>query len=202
MRQLVLGTHNKKKGAELESMLAPFSIIVKTLQEYENPIEVIENGSTFAENAQKKAREQALHLNEWVLGEDSGLCVVALDHRPGIFSARYSGEGATDDKNNKKLLEALLGIPAEKRQAYYVCHMSLASPSGEIILDFEEHCCGLIETTPRGDGGFGYDPLFKIAEYHSTFGELGAPVKKILSHRGRAMRKLLKQLQVLGWFSG
>ena len=130
-------------------------------------------------------------MSAWVLGEDSGLEVDALGAAPGIYSARYSGDGATDDSNNERLLEQLDGIPLEKRTARYVCHATLADSEGHIRADVEAYCRGRITFSPRGSGGFGYDPLFEIVDYRRTFGQMGPAVKACLSHRGRAMRRLL-----------
>lgn len=194
---LVLGTHNKKKGMELRELLTPFGFELRTLAEVSNPIEVVEDGDSFAANAQLKATQQALHLNEWVLGEDSGLCVDALDGRPGIYSARFSGPNATDERNNEHLLAQLQGIPLARRAAHYVCHMSLSDNQGNVLIDCEGICRGRILESPHGSGGFGYDPLFELPEYHKTFGELGASVKSILSHRSRAMRQFVPNLLAL-----
>ena len=191
---LVLGTHNRKKAIELCSLLEPLGFQLLTLADLPNSIEVEEVGDSFAENAQRKATQQALHLKQWVLGEDSGLCVDALDGKPGIFSARFSGPGATDESNNAHLLKQLAGVPEDKRTAHYVCHMSLSDPEGNVVADCEGTCCGKILESPRGDGGFGYDPLFELPEYHQTFGELGPAVKSILSHRSRAMRRFVPLL--------
>lgn len=191
---LVLGTHNQKKGVELRQLLEPFGYELKTLADYSNAIEVVEDGDSFEANARLKATQQAVNLGEWVLGEDSGLCVNALDGRPGIYSARFSGPDANDAKNNAHLLEQLSGVPIEKRTAYYVCHMSLSDPAGNVKIDCEETCGGRILEAPRGTGGFGYDPLFEIPEYHATFGEMGPSVKAMISHRSRAMRKFVPAL--------
>ena len=162
---IVLGTHNQKKGIELRQLLEPLGFALKTLADIEDTIEVVEDGDSFTANARLKASQQALHLGEWVLGEDSGLCVDALGGAPGIYSARYSGEGATDESNNAHLLRELDGVPAEKRTAHYVCHMSLSDPTGNVRIDFEETCRGRILDAARGSSGFGYDPLFEIPEY-------------------------------------
>ena len=191
---IVLGTHNRKKGIELQQLLDPYGFELKTLADIPGSIEVVEDGDTFAANAQKKASQQARHLGEWVLGEDSGLCVDALKGRPGIYSARFSGDDATDASNNAHLLAELSGVPLEKRTAFYVCHMSLSNADGTVLIDCEETCRGRILEAPRGEGGFGYDPLFELLEYHLTFGELGSSVKSILSHRSRAMRKFVPEL--------
>ncbi len=191
---LVLGTHNRKKGMELRELLEPFGFELRTLADIPGGIDVDEIGDSFAANAQRKATQQALHLNSWVLGEDSGLVVDALDGRPGIYSARFAGPHATDEQNNQHLLQQLEGLPREKRTAHYVCHMSLSDPKGQVRIDCEQQCRGFILSSPRGSGGFGYDPLFELPEYHRTFGELGSAVKSMLSHRSRAMRQFVPQL--------
>ena len=194
---LVLGTHNKKKRYELAVLLEPYKIALKTLDDFENSIEVDETGQTFAENSALKASLQARHLDQWVLGEDSGIVVDELNGEPGVYSARFSGPDATDAANNERLLSRLEGVPAIRRSAHYVCHMSLADPSGVIRIACEGKCHGMIRTTPAGNAGFGYDPLFEIPEYHRTFGQLGDGVKSVLSHRARAMRQLLINLRSL-----
>ncbi len=197
MREIVLGTHNPKKRAELVELLAPLQISLKILSDFPSPIEVAEDGTTFAENAQKKAAEQARHLNVWVLGEDSGLCVDALNGAPGIFSARFAGENANDELNNARLLKELEGVVARQRTAHYVCHMSLSDPNGRIVIDCEDTCYGRIRWAPAGTNGFGYDPLFELIEYHRTFGEFDSAVKSVLSHRARAMRQFVPKLREL-----
>ncbi|HVU87870.1 MAG TPA: non-canonical purine NTP pyrophosphatase [Pirellulales bacterium] len=194
MTALVLGTHNRKKGLELADLVAPWRIEVRTLADYPQALAVVEDGDSFAANARLKAQRQAAHLNAWVLGEDSGLAVDALQGAPGIFSARYSGPEATDERNNARLLEELAGVPAERRAAHYVCWAVLANPSGDVVAEASGECHGRILRVPRGTAGFGYDPLFEIPEYHRTFAELGGAVKGCLSHRARAMRKILPQL--------
>jgi XTP/dITP diphosphohydrolase len=203
---LVLGTANRKKGLELAELFAPWGLEVQTLADCPQAISVVEDGSTFAANAALKATQQARHLNRWVLGEDSGLRVEALGGAPGVYSARYSGANATDETNNRLLLSDLGQTPLERRTAEYVCHMTLSDPTGTIRAESEAYCRGRILFAPRGIHGFGYDPLFEIAEYHRTFGELGAAVKACLSHRARAARQLLPSLIALlengQWFDG
>ena len=194
MPLLVLGTSNRKKAIELRELLGPLGFELKTLADLPNAISVEETGETFAANAALKAIEQAQHLGEWVLGEDSGLAVDALGGAPGVYSARYSGPDATDEANNQKLLRELVGVPLEKRAAHYVCHATLSDPNGNIRAECEGHCHGRILLTLSGTEGFGYDPLFEIPEYHRTFGQLGLAVKGILSHRSRALRQLIPQL--------
>lgn len=192
--QLVLGTHNRKKGLELAELLRPWSLTVFTLADMPQAIEVEETGKTFADNAALKACEQAKHLGYWVLGEDSGLAVDALGGAPGVYSARFSGDNATDESNNRLLLERLGNTPLEKRTAHYVCHATLADPQGSIWAEAEGTCSGRIVFEPAGTGGFGYDPLFEVVEYHRTFGQLGPHVKAALSHRARAIRQLLPDI--------
>jgi XTP/dITP diphosphohydrolase len=194
---IVLGTRNRKKGLELAELLAPLGIRFATLGDFPNAIEVAETGDTFGDNARLKAAEQAKHLGEWVLGEDSGLSVDALGGRPGVYSARYAGENATDEANNDKLLAELADVPLEKRTAFYTCHMTLSDPAGNVLLETEDYCRGRIRFERSGSGGFGYDPLFEIVEYHRTFGELSAAVKSCLSHRARALRRFATELETL-----
>jgi len=198
---LLIGTSNVAKGLELAELLQPHGFQIQTLQDVENPIDVIEDGDTFAANAQKKAREIAQNLNCWVLADDSGLEVNALDGAPGIFSARYAGikinDSASDERNNEKLLEDLANTPDEKRGANYYCHVAVADPSGDIRAESSGICRGRIRNEPAGTNGFGYDPLFEVREYHQTFGQLGPKVKASLSHRARAMRAIVPQLAAL-----
>lgn len=193
-RQMVLGTYNQKKRGELQRLLVPLGIELKTLEEFPAAIEVVEDGHSFAENAAKKATQQAVAIGQWVLAEDSGLCVDALKGAPGIYSARFSGDDATDEKNNDLLLEKLEGLPSEKRGAHYVCHIVLSSPQGEVVLQAEDKCHGRIITERRGTHGFGYDPLFELREYHRTFGEMGPAIKSLISHRAKASRAFVEQL--------
>lgn len=192
---LVFGTHNRKKGIELAELLAPFQIEVRTLADFDKKLDVIEDSETFLDNARKKAREQAVFLNAWVIGEDSGLCVDALDGAPGVFSARFAAlsenANASDEDNNLLLLEKLKEIPLEKRTAHYACAAVLADPSGNIRGETEGFCRGRILFEQSGNGGFGYDPLFEVVEYHRTFGTLPAAAKRAISHRDRAIRKLI-----------
>jgi XTP/dITP diphosphohydrolase len=194
LETLVLGTRNVKKRAELQELLAPHGFRLETLDDYPQSVEVEETGTTFAENAALKATQQALALQQWVLGEDSGLCVDALDGRPGVFSARFAGPQATDQQNNQKLLEQLQGVPDPRRGAKYVCHMALADPRGELRISCQGSCRGRIAQAPAGEHGFGYDPLFYLPEYHRTFGQLGPAAKAALSHRSRANQRFVPLL--------
>src|SRR3569623_126336 len=185
-RLLVLGSRNKKKLGELTGLLAPLGIMLQTVAEYPQSIEVEEIGETFAENARLKAVQQARALGQWVLGEDSGLSVDALGGAPGVRSARFSDPGATDERNNALLLEKLQNVPLEKRGAFYTCYAVLADPQGEVRAESCGTCRGRILRERFGAGGFGYDPMFEVIEYHRTFGELAPAVKAAISHRSRA----------------
>lgn len=193
-KTLILGTGNRKKGEELAALFEPTGLQIRTLADVANPIEVVEDGDSFAANAAKKATQQAVHLGAWVLAEDSGLTVDALAGAPGVYSARFAGPSATDAENNALLLQRLATTPPERRAAAYICHMTLADAKGEIRAETTGHCRGRIVERPRGEYGFGYDPLFEIIEYHRTVAELGPLVKARISHRGRAARRMLAEL--------
>ncbi len=194
MRVLVIGTGNRKKGQELGRLLAKVGTELRTLADFPHAIEVVEDGNTFAANAALKASRQAKHLGQWVLADDSGLAVDYLGGAPGVFSARYSDPNATDDRNNEKLLDALRKVPADERWAQFVCHICVSDPSGTIQAESEASCRGRILPKLDGQGGFGYDPLFEIVEYHRSFGLLSPLVKSHLSHRARAMTRIIPQL--------
>ncbi len=185
--QIVLGSRNRKKSREVAEIFAPHGVELVSIADFPAAAEVVEDGATFAENAAKKASQPAAALGRWVIGEDSGLMVDALDGRPGVLSARFSGPEATDESNNRKLMEELAGVPLERRAAAYVCTVALADPTGAIRLTAEGRCRGLIIAEPRGENGFGYDPYFLVREYHRTFGELSSRVKHQISHRARAL---------------
>ncbi len=196
-RELFLGTTNKKKLAELLRLLSPLGFSLKTPDQMSSKLEVDETGSTFLENACLKAVQQAQFHKMFAIGEDSGLCVDALKGAPGIYSARFSGPAATDQSNNELLLEKMKSIPMERRTAHYISSIALASPDGQVLATADGRCFGRILEQPRGVGGFGYDPLFEILEYHQTFAELGGTVKASLSHRARALEKFIGQLKKL-----
>lgn len=197
MPKLVLGSRNKKKLGELLDLLGDLPIELTDLSPYPNAPEVDETGTTFEANARLKATQLAPVLGEWVLGEDSGLCVPALGGAPGVYSARYAGTHGDDAANNAKLLAELNGKTGDDRAAYYVSTAALANPQGEVVAVVDGKCWGVIGTAAKGTGGFGYDPLFYIQEYHASFGELSGRVKHALSHRGRAVAKLRPVLRRL-----
>ena len=202
---LILGSRNLKKCAEMAALIAPpwerrpwmDLVAIDSLMSHPDCPEVVEDAETFAGNARKKASETALALGRWVLADDSGLSVDALKGAPGVHSARYAGEPSDDEANNRKLLEALADVPDDRRGAEFRCVLALADPEGKIRLEAEGVCRGRIIHEPRGPGGFGYDPLFLIPEYHKTFGELSPLVKHQLSHRSRAFARLRPGLERL-----
>lgn len=195
--EVVLATRNSNKCAELRALLAPHAIALRSLADFDDVPDVLEDAAAFAGNAAKKASQVALALGRWTIGEDSGLQVDALGGAPGVYSARFSGPGATDASNNALLAARLADVPDERRGARYVCHVAVADPAGNVRLHVEQTCRGRITREPRGTGGFGYDPYFLIPELHRTFGELSPLVKRQLSHRGRALRKLVPPLLAL-----
>jgi XTP/dITP diphosphohydrolase len=190
MPRLVLGTRNEKKRRELESLLGIESLELLTLAPFPHAPEIDETGTTFLENATLKASILARSLGEWVMGEDSGLCVEALGGAPGIYSARFAGIPCDDEKNNDLLLRELEGVNDDRRHAHYVCVSVIASPGGAVVATSEGFCRGMISRARRGSGGFGYDPLFLWPAEGKTFGELPAEFKQRVSHRAESMRQL------------
>jgi XTP/dITP diphosphohydrolase len=194
---LVIATRNKGKSAEIRAMFEGFPVQVKDLNDFGPIPEPVEDGSTFEENAYKKASFTARVLGLPTLADDSGLEVQALDGAPGVYSARYSGPAATDSENNQKLLNALSNNP--NRKARFCCVLSLAAPSGA-ALTYEANCEGTILDSPRGENGFGYDPLFFYPPADKTFAEMSMEEKLSVSHRGKALRELKDEFQkVLRW---
>ncbi len=191
---VILGSRNAKKIGEIAELMAPFGITLIGVSEFPDVPEVVEDGDTFAANAEKKARETALALSQWVIAEDSGLCVDALKGAPGIYSARFAGEQGNDAANNEKLLRELEPVPTEQRGAHYVCHAVLSDPEGNIRASATGRCYGRMLREHLGAGGFGYDPLFLIREYHRSFGELDPAVKRHISHRARAFERLIPEI--------
>lgn len=187
--ELLVATNNCGKVEEIRCLFQERSIRVFSLADISEHSNVVEDGETFLANARKKA--VAFGKNRWVLADDSGLCVEALDGRPGVLSARYSGKG--DAANNQKILVELQGVRGIKRKAAFVCAMVLRSPE-ERQWHVEGRCEGVIAEEPRGLKGFGYDPIFFIPERGKTFAELDAKEKNKISHRGRALREIEKIL--------
>src|SRR6266481_5748084 len=153
MALLVVGTRNRKKRDEIMEILGGLGLELKDLTDWPDAPEVVEDGTTFEQNARKKAVELAGALRQWVLGEDSGLVVPALNGRPGVYSARYAGRPGDDAANNDRLLAELAPLPDDRRAAYYVCTAALADPQGQVQAEAEGRCHGVIVRQARGQGG-------------------------------------------------
>jgi len=187
--ELLIATRNKKKLGEIKELLKGLNLKITSLDDYRN-LPRIEDGKTFEQNAIKKAVTIAFYTKKLTLGEDSGLEVAALKNKPGVYSSRFSGPKATDKKNNLKLLRLLRDAPLKKRRARYRSCVVLADGK-KIIYVGSGSCSGLIGFRSRGNFGFGYDPLFIIPKYNKTFGQLGSKIKDSMSHRSRALKKIL-----------
>lgn len=190
MKHIVLATRNKGKIAELEALLSGFGLSVQGLDAFPEIGEIAETGSTFEENAAIKATAVAQATGLVALADDSGLEVDALGGAPGVYSARYSGENATDESNNAKLLQALADVPEARRGCRFVSVIVAAAPNGAQA-QARGQWEGRVLSAPRGGGGFGYDPLFFDPEAGATAAELPPGEKNARSHRGRALRALL-----------
>ena len=200
--KLLVASGNAKKARELAALLADQGVEVLRPADVGGLPEVVEDRDTFAGNAAKKALSAAHASGQWSLADDSGLEVEALEGAPGVLSARYAGENATDEENNAKLLAALDGLPPARRGARFVCALALASPEGELVAELTGSVAGRILESPRGEGGFGYDPLFLFTEedapgYGLAFAELSSAEKAAVSHRGRALARLAERLPQL-----
>jgi len=189
MKTLLLATRNAGKKVELQEMLNDPGISVLNLHDIPPLPEVVEDGTTFQENAVKKARETAIATGYWCLADDSGLVVDALNGQPGIYSARFAGAEASDADNNQKLLDLMEDMDETKRNARFVCCMALSSPAGETLV-VEDNCEGIILRQPVGEQGFGYDPLFMPQGYNQSMAQLSRQEKNLISHRGKALNRI------------
>ncbi len=188
--ELVLATSNVHKLREIRDMLRGIKHVeILSLMDFPKYVAPHETGATFEENAEIKAIHAAKELNRWVIADDSGLVVPAINGEPGVYSRRYSGEDATDKDNNNKLLAKMVGLSGLERAAYYECCMCVCSPEGKKKA-VVGRCEGVITEAPRGGNGFGYDPLFLKHDHQKTFGELTEETKNRISHRRKALDKL------------
>ena len=194
--QLVLATRNAKKLAELDRLLAGAGLDVEILgsDAFGDLPEIEETGSTFAENSLIKARAVSTHTGLIAIADDSGLCVDALDGQPGIYSARWAGEGATDESNLDLVLEQIRDVEPAHRTAHCACAAALVLPSGEEYV-VHGQVNGVLLTQRRGEGGFGYDPIFLPDGFDATTAEMTPEQKDAISHRGQAMRSLVPVIQ-------
>ncbi|MFN4279537.1 RdgB/HAM1 family non-canonical purine NTP pyrophosphatase [Thermosynechococcus sp.] len=187
LAQAVLATHNAGKVKEFQSWLQPW---IGELLPLPATIEIAETADSFVGNACLKAATAARQLREWAIADDSGLVVHALEGAPGIYSARY---GATDAERIDRLLREMAGV--SDRAAEFICSIALARPDGTIAFTAEGRCLGEILTAPRGQGGFGYDPIFWVPSQQRTFAEMNPAEKQQVSHRGQALRRLREYFQ-------
>ena len=186
---VVLGTHNQGKVREFQALLENTGVTLLSWKDVDGSISVVEDGKTFLENALKKAEATARATGMVAIADDSGLEVDHLNGRPGVFSARYAGPKATDQENYGKILEELSGVLPAQRGGRFVCVIGLVTPDGKREW-VEGECRGVITESPRGEQGFGYDPIFYYPDYGKTFAEMDADEKNQVSHRAEAIRKL------------
>ena len=190
--QIAAATNNSGKAREFAEILGDLGFSVLTMRELGMELEIPETGNTFAENAMIKAKALSELCNLPVLADDSGLCVNALDGAPGLYSARFAGEGASDGELRAKLLDAMRG--EADRSAFFISSVVMLFPDGRSITA-EGRVCGTITEKERGSGGFGYDAIFYCDEIGKTFAEATPKEKDLISHRGRALRELYKKLE-------
>ena len=191
MKELVLATNNKHKVGEILDILGKLPVKVKSLADFKKMTEVVEDGETLAQNAVKKAMTVSMRLNTWAMADDTGLEVDYLAKAPGVYSARFAGEGCTYEDNNKKLLKLLEGVPLKERTARFRCVIAIANAEGSVELT-EGIIEGYIATKPAGTKGFGYDPIFVVPKYKKSFAQLDEKTKNKISHRGIAVRNAMK----------
>lgn len=190
---LIIATQNTGKLKEIRRVLADVGIDAEGMENYPELVPAIEDGETFKENAQKKAQAIVLQTGKPCLADDSGLTVEALQGRPGVYSARYAGEGATDSENNHLLLTEMSQIPEGQRQAAFCCVMALCYPNGDCLF-FQGRLEGHILKAEQGDGGFGYDPLFQVDGDHRSLAQISIDEKNSISHRGQALKQMVSSI--------
>ncbi|NUO09196.1 MAG: XTP/dITP diphosphatase [Candidatus Brocadia sp.] len=196
-KTILIATHNEKKRSEIKEILKDDSwLLLRGPEDFPFVPAVEEDGTTFQENAIKKATTLAKACNTWAMADDSGLEIDALNGRPGVYSCRYAGPHATDEKNIEKVLSELRGVPKERRTARFVCTIALASPD-ELFFVVEGCCEGFITEGPKGKYGFGYDPIFYVSDYLQTFAELNPAIKNKISHRASALKQFRERIQPL-----
>lgn len=196
MKELVLASGNKGKMAEFQRLLEGLDVQIHSMKEYPEIGEIVEDGSTFAENALIKARAVCKATGKPAMADDSGLAVDALNGAPGIYSARFAGEQRSDADNNAKVLQLLEGVEDGKRTARFFCVIAIVLPDGREYT-VEGTCEGTILHALQGEGGFGYDPLFYVESLDKTFAELTMEEKNRISHRGHANRKAVEIIRGL-----
>ena len=193
--KLILATSNKDKAKEIADILSDTPFVVTTMKEEGFNPDIVEDGKTFEENALIKARAvHELAPSAYVMADDSGLCIDALDGAPGIYSARFCGEDSTYPEKFAKIFEMLKDVPEEKRTAKFVCSIAVVRPDGSEFTVRGE-VCGVLHEKPMGDGGFGYDPIFYVPEFGMTTAQMTKDQKNAISHRGKASRAMAEKLK-------
>ena len=193
--KLILATSNKDMAREIAEILSDTPFVVTTMKEEGYDPDIVEDGKTFEENALIKARTvHALAKGAYVMADDSGLCIDALDGAPGIYSARFCGENSTYPEKFAKIFEMLKDVPEEKRTAKFVCSIAVVRPDGSEFTVRGE-VCGVLHEKPMGDGGFGYDPIFYVPEFGMTTAQMTKEQKNSISHRGKASRAMAEKLK-------
>ena len=193
--KLILATSNKDKAREIAEILSDTPFVVTTMKEEGFDPDIVEDGKTFEENALIKARTvHELAKGAYVMADDSGLCIDALDGAPGIYSARFCGENSTYPEKFAKIFEMLKDVPEEKRTAKFVCSIAVVRPDGSEFTVRGE-VCGVLHEKPMGDGGFGYDPIFYVPEFGMTTAQMTKEQKNSISHRGKASRAMAEKLK-------
>ena len=193
-RNIVLATRNQGKLREMQELFRDLPLEVRSLNDYAGVRDVEETGKTFRENAELKASDYAKQTGHFCLADDSGLEIESLDGEPGVRSARFAGADTGYDLKNARVLEMMKASSNRTRSARFLCAMSIADSSGEVLHTVEGVCSGSIAETPRGENGFGYDPIFIPDGYDRTFGELGDDVKQRISHRAKAANQIVRYL--------
>lgn len=192
--ELLTATNNQGKIKELGQLMSALPLKLRSLADFDNIVEVEETGATFAENAMLKARGYALQTGMTALADDSGLEIEALNNAPGVLSARYAGENTGFAEKMRMLLSEMDMAADTNRSARFVCSMAVANAAGEVLHTAEGICKGRIASEPRGNGGFGYDPIFEPDGFDMTFGELPDEIKREISHRARASSLIMRFL--------
>ena len=195
-KEIVIGTYNNNKKSEIRKILNGITVRLLDLDDFEGPPDIIEDGVTFEDNATKKALELAGFCQTCVMADDSGLEVDALDKRPGVLSSRYCGVDTGYEEKCLRLLEELKGVPFEKRTARFRCAIALAEPD-RLQFVVKASCEGIISNEPKGNNGFGYDPIFYVPEHELTMAELEPEVKNRISHRALALELFKTNLMEL-----
>lgn len=187
--EVIIASNNQNKIKEFKKIFEGTSFVLKSLKEIGLDVDIVEDGKTFEENAIIKAKTIALKLSKFAIADDSGLCCDGLNGEPGVYSARYAGDGHDDAANNKKLIENLKGV--ENRNARYMCAICFCNPSGEYVTTVAS-CEGVIIDEARGNNGFGYDPYFYIDKFKRTMAEITLDEKNTISHRAKALEEMKK----------